>query len=709
MGIFLLIILILGIAPVALVASSTPSTLPKGVTLWITDVGVAGGRREVAVGEVFDIFADAKYSGMPDHTQVDMVLYMYYGAGASQPQQILDIYTEYVTGSGEFGTVFSTAVQEAGSQLIWVGLWTSLVSIGVHDPANQISPAYVGVDALDVEMSLDVEYPNSNLAVGEEFPVIATVDYSNIPVNHHIEYNIWENSDEALYRGGLLGGYEARPDPIGIGKTGTMSHTFTTSLDSPGQIELRVTCGWAADTTEAGGNTYVDTETFLVNIVSVDSPSPSAQVLILDVGYAGPPDTVQAHEETPIIVEAEYGGLDEGSKLSVGIYDLSTGSFLGGEVSELLAGDGEYTFRPVAVLPLRAGSWSLRVDVEAVTAADIVAEATKDISMTVVAVEAAQVTVSTIEYVESPETIAVGEPTPVTVTAQYSDLISGSQLILWIEDLDMSVACEGGTLSSIVLSGSGTYTFPQLRIRPSTAGDWHLDAVVELNGDTVATKQFTMEVVSAGGALAARVNITKFLYVRDTIAVGETTPITVSIHFQSLPENTKLKAYINDEDAHTKVGSGTSTPLSGSGEYTFPNIVINPSRAGDWHLTVGVEGYPDAVEGFTIRVVAPEPQVKITSVKQPAPGKVRVGESAPVTVTISYQNLAAGTTLVVIVHDYDAHKDLSSVKSKIALSGTGTYTFPPLTVKPTRGGSWHLGVMISGYPETLTKFSITVA
>ena len=235
---------------------------------------------------------------------------------------------------------------------------------------------------------------------------------------------------------------------------------------------------------------------------------------------------------------------------------------------------------------------------EAVTAADIVAEATKDISMTVVAVEAAQVTVSTIEYVKSPDTIAVGEPTPVTVTAQYSDLISGSQLILWIEDLDKSVACEGGTLSSIVLSGSGTYTFPQLRIRPSTAGDWHLDAVVELNGDTVATKQFTMEVVSAGGALAARVNITKFLYVRDTIAVGETTPITVSIHFQSLPENTKLKADINDEDAHTKVGSGTSTPLSGSGEYTFPNIVINPSRAGDWHLTVGVEGYPDAVEGF---------------------------------------------------------------------------------------------------------------
>ena len=180
---------------------------------------------------------------------------------------------------------------------------------------------YVGVDAFDVEMSLDVEYPNSNLAVGEKFPVIATVEYSNIPVNFNIEYNIWENSDEALFRGGLLDGYEARPDPIGIGKTGTMSHTFTISLDSPGQIELRVTVGWGADPPRAGGNTYVDTETFLVNIVSVDSPSPSAQVSILDVDYAGPPDTVQAHEETPVIVEVEYGGLDEGSKLSVGIYD----------------------------------------------------------------------------------------------------------------------------------------------------------------------------------------------------------------------------------------------------------------------------------------------------------------------------------------------------------------------------------------------------
>ena len=55
-GIFLLIILILGIAPVGLVASPT---LPRGVTLEITDVAVAGGRHDVAVGEVFDIFADA--------------------------------------------------------------------------------------------------------------------------------------------------------------------------------------------------------------------------------------------------------------------------------------------------------------------------------------------------------------------------------------------------------------------------------------------------------------------------------------------------------------------------------------------------------------------------------------------------------------------------------------------------------------------------
>jgi hypothetical protein len=547
------------------------------------------------------------------------------------------------------------------------------------------------------------------LAVAEKFPVIATVEYSNIPVNFNIEYNIWEN--DLLFRGGKLDGYEARPDPIGIGKTGTMSHTFTISLNSPGQIELRVTVGWGADpTVGAGGNPYVVNETFLVNIVSVDSPSPSAQVSIVDVDYAGPPDTVQVHEETPVIVEVEYGGLDEGSKLSVGIYDTSTGSFLGSEVSELLPGGWTdfYTFRPVAVVPLRAGSWSLRVDVEAVTAAQIVAEATKDISMTVVAVEAAQVTVSAIEYVKSPETIAVGEPTPVTVTAQYSDLISGSQLILWIEDLDKSVACEGGTLSSIVLSGSGTYTFPQLRIRPSTAGDWHLEAILELNGDTVATKQFTIEVVSAGGALAARVYITKLLYVRDTITVGETTPITVSIHFLSLPENTKLKADINDEDAHTKVGSGTSTPLSGSGEYTFPNIVINPSRAGDWRLTVGVEGYPDAVEGFTIRVVAPagEPQVKITTVKQL--GTLKVGEPAPIVVTISYQNLAPGTKLTVIVHDYDAHKDLGSLTS-IALSGTGTYTFPNIMLKPTRDGSWHLGVMISGYSETLTTLTIKVA
>ena len=355
--ILLIIILILEIAPVALVGSAA---LPRGVSLEITHVGVGGGRDQVAVGEVFDIFPEMKYSGMPDRTQVDVVLY--YGAGI-YITQVIDTYTQYVTGSGVFGAKFSMEVQEAGHHDdIFVGLYTSLVCIShsAYSDHAQMVPCsidtqYVVIDAFDVEMNLDVDYPNSNLAVGEKFPVIATVEYSNIPVNFNIEYNIWENSDEALYRGGLLDGYDDRPDPIGIGKTGTRSHTFTISLDSPGLTELRVTVGWGGDptTTNTGGNAYVDTETFLVNIVSADLAT-SAQVLILDIDYASPPETVQAHEETPIIVKAEYDGLEQGSKLSVDIYDLSTGSFLDGEVSELLGGFGTYTFRPVEVTPTRA-------------------------------------------------------------------------------------------------------------------------------------------------------------------------------------------------------------------------------------------------------------------------------------------------------------------------------------------------------------------
>jgi len=134
-GIFLLIILILGIAPVGFVASSTlpkAGTLPKGVSLEITNVDVAGGRHQVAVGEVFDIFVDAKYFGMPDHTQVDMALFSWDVTGA-HTQILGTIYTEYVTGSGQFGNRFSASVQEAGLNIetrvrTCVGLWTSLVS-----------------------------------------------------------------------------------------------------------------------------------------------------------------------------------------------------------------------------------------------------------------------------------------------------------------------------------------------------------------------------------------------------------------------------------------------------------------------------------------------------------------------------------------------------------------------------------------------------
>jgi hypothetical protein len=139
-------------------------------------------------------------------------------------------------------------------------------------------------------------------------------------------------------------------------------------------------------------------------------------------------------------------------------------------------------------------------------------------------------------------------------------------------------------------------------------------------------------------------------------------------------------------------------------------VNVKPTTPGDWHLQalVDLAGDTTATKAFTINVEgAPlEAEIRITSVKQP-PGTLRVGETAPLTVKISYENLAPGTKLTVIVHDNDAHKDLASVRS-IALSGTGTYTFPNISIKPTREGSWHLGVMISGHSETRTNITIKV-
>jgi len=325
-----------------------------------------------------------------------------------------------------------------------------------------------------------------------------------------------------------------------------------------------------------------------------------------------------------------------------------------------------------------------------------------------------------VQYVKPPDTIAVGETTPVVVKIKYGDPFSISEpmsFVLAIYDLDTGSSVGAVIRPSQKFSGAGTYTFAPLNIivrSTQTAGDWELRVEVSAElGEEVfaeAKKAITIKVESAQ---VQEVQITRIVTPPGTLAIGESAPVTVSVQCSGLPSGTKLMLWFKDQDTGTQLtGSATSSLLSGSSTYTFKPLNVKPTRSGDWHLQalVDLNGDTVATKAFTIKVVgagAPlEAEIRITSVKQP-PGTLRVGESAPITVKISYENLAPGTKLTVIVHDNDAHKDLGSVTS-IALSGTGTYTFPNITIRPTREGSWHLGVMISGHSETRTNITIKV-
>jgi hypothetical protein len=335
-------------------------------------------------------------------------------------------------------------------------------------------------------------------------------------------------------------------------------------------------------------------------------------VKISNVQYVKAPDSIARGETTPVVVKVKYDFLED-MTLHFEIKDQDTGSVVGSwDAPHKLSGEGVFTSSPIEIThPVnRAGDWNLRVKASAESALSpgLTAKDSKDITILVASetLPTCNVSVTKVDHVKSPDTVAVGEKTPVTVTAEYRDLLPRSRLLLTFKDVDTGEEITS-PLESEALPATGTYVFPPVNLKATKAGDWHLQAVVKVNAncDSVATRRFTIKVVEPQGIAKAQITSAQYVKPPDTIAVGEQTPVVFDVNYQNLVPGSKLKMYIIDKATNQNLASKNSIVLSGSGTYTFPPMAIQPLSHGNWHLRaeVRLEGNTLDWLEFTIKVV----------------------------------------------------------------------------------------------------------
>jgi hypothetical protein len=335
-------------------------------------------------------------------------------------------------------------------------------------------------------------------------------------------------------------------------------------------------------------------------------------VKISDVQYVEYPDSIARGETTPVVVKVKYD-LPEDMTMHFDIEDLDTGSVVGSwDSTHKLSGKDVFTSSPIDITyPVnRAGDWNLRVQAsaESTLSPGLGAKDSKDIIIPVApeTLPTCNVNITKVERVKSPETIALGEKTPVTVTAEYRDLLPRSRLWLMFKDVDTGEEITS-PLESEALPASGTYVFRPVNLKATKAGDWNLKAVVEVNAncESKAAKSFTIKVVEPQGSAQAQITNAQYVMPPDTILVGEQTPVVFDVNYQNLVPGSKLKMYIIDKATNQNLASKNSIVLSGSGTYTFPPMAIQPLSHGDWHLRAEVRLEGSALDWleFTIKVV----------------------------------------------------------------------------------------------------------
>jgi hypothetical protein len=204
-----------------------------------------------------------------------------------------------------------------------------------------------------------------------------------------------------------------------------------------------------------------------------------------------------------------------------------------------------------------------------------------------IAGDQATISISSLQYPGSPETLTIGERVPIVVTLKYSGM-TNSTYSLHLAYADFPPRFQSG--GEKALSGAGTYTFPPAEIMvpasysipggwPKYVNEWHLKAEIWKGDKLLGGKSFTLLVENPEFKPSVEITSIDYVIPPDTIAINESTSIKVHMKYSNLDPNTKIKAELKDSTGLLK--SNLSKALHGNG--TLNNgFNIAPKRAGDW-------------------------------------------------------------------------------------------------------------------------------
>ncbi|MCJ7444823.1 MAG: XkdW family protein [Methanotrichaceae archaeon] len=120
--------------------------------------------------------------------------------------------------------------------------------------------------------------------------------------------------------------------------------------------------------------------------------------------------------------------------------------------------------------------------------------------ISVLPAQGGEVSINTLQYLASPETLAIGERVPIVVGINYANLAQ-STLNLHLAYADYPPRFQSG--GEVTVSGSGTYLFPPAEIMvpasysipsgwPEYINEWHLRAEIWKEDELLAGRAFTL-------------------------------------------------------------------------------------------------------------------------------------------------------------------------------------------------------------------------
>ena len=288
----------------------------------------------------------------------------------------------------------------------------------------------------------------------------------------------------------------------------------------------------------------------------------------------GGQDHILINEEVPVRVEVEYHDLIPQAAIFL---TLSGTELINSRYTEatqvgqwqsraLEGGNGTITSPNIIIKPTREDDlgyeWRVSVTAETMWADPVY----KSLSFGVSKPTPLNVEIDKLDYVKSPETISIGESTPVTIHAKYRYLPNPTILTAVVYDRDKAERID--QVDSVSLSGTGEYEFKHIVIKPDKAGEWKLQARIKQGNQLVVSDNFKI-VVDEAVQPTATLAITEVAGPSDEVQLRETFPITLKVRYRNLQTGTKLKARVRDTDKSQTLAELESEYLQGSGTYTF--------------------------------------------------------------------------------------------------------------------------------------------